>query len=103
MNSDLPDPETFLSGEHGTVAGRRAALRRAGDRALDLALAAGRVPARVDKLAAHTPVRDLLVLSIVRRERSPLDLAPLRSDRHRVRHAIGSAEELGGGKFENLN
>jgi len=99
----LPDPETFLSGEHGTVAGRRRALRRAADRLLDVLLTASGMPRRLDALAARAPARDVLVLGIVRPELDPLDLAPLRSEHHRVRHAVGSAAELGGGKFENLN
>ena len=91
----LPAPETFLSGEHGEVGGRRGSLRRAGDRLLDLTLAP--TLRRIDRLA--TPERDLLVAGVYR----PPNRAPsLVSDHHRVRTAFGAMEE-GRGKFENLN
>jgi hypothetical protein len=103
--SRLPDPETFLSGEHGEVGGKRGALRRAADRALDGWLRASGALRRIDTLAERTPERDVLVLGIyqppgeligAQRER-------LRSERHRVRVELGSREDLRGGKFENLN
>jgi hypothetical protein len=103
MNSELPDPETFLSGEHGTVGGKRGTLRRAADRALDTWLKASGALRRIDALAARSPARDVLVIGIERPELGPIDLSPLQSDRHRVRNAIGSTTELRGGKFENLN
>ena len=61
----LPDPETFLSGEHGTVGGKRGALRRAGDLALDRRLAAGGALRAVDALATRVPARAVLVASIL--------------------------------------
>ena len=111
----LPDPESFLSGEHGEVGGRRGALRRAADSALDRWLAASGTLRAIDAAAAETPPRDVLVASVYRPPGELLLAAvpALASDRHRVRLALGStsvatlpntaAEDLGGGKFENLN
>ena len=53
----VPAPESFLSGEHGEVGGRRGALRRAGDRALDRWLALSGALERIDAL--DTPRRDV--------------------------------------------
>ncbi|MFL5896134.1 MAG: hypothetical protein ACJ76Z_13620 [Thermoleophilaceae bacterium] len=100
----LPDPATFLSGEHGHVGGRRRlALRRAGDRALDAWLAATGAPRRLDALAARTPVRDVAVACVGSSQSGLLEaaLAELRASGHRVELAIGDAG--GRGKFENLN
>src|SRR5256885_17149021 len=47
----LPDPTTFSSGAHGTVAGKRRAVRRAGDRALDAWLVASGTRRRIGVLA----------------------------------------------------
>ena len=111
----LPDPETFLSGEHGEVGGRRGALRRAADAALDRWLAASGTLRAIDAAAARVPPRDVLVASIYRPPGEALAAAlpALESTRHRVRRALGStgavaipdtvAHDLGGGKFENLN
>jgi hypothetical protein len=111
----LPDPETFLSGEHGEVGGRRGALRRAADAALDRWLAASGALRAIDAAAARVPPREVLVASVYRPPGHTLAAAlpALRSDRHSVRLALGStgaaalpgtaAEQLGGGKFENLN
>ena len=101
----LPDPETFLSGEHGEVGGKRGALRRTADRALDAWLRASGTLRRIDALAACTPSRDVLVLGIYG---PPGDLIAaqrerLRSERHAVRVELGSRADLRGGKFENLN
>lgn len=109
----LPDPETFLSGEHGEVGGRRGALRRAADAALDRWLVASGTLRAID--AANVPARDVLVASVYRPPGDRLAAAfpELRSDRHRVSFALGSTAEatieptakthLTGGKFENLN
>jgi hypothetical protein len=118
--SELPAPETFLSGEPRALEGRRALLRaRAADAALDVRARLSRTGAQLDSLAAAAPVRDVVVLSIYRppAERLAAALPQLRSERgHRVRFAFGStgaaadalaehtvATDLGGGKFENLN
>jgi hypothetical protein len=114
----LPAPETFLSGEHGQVGGKRGSLRRAADTLLDGWLARSGALRRIDALADATPPRDVLVTSVYRPPAELLQraLPSLRSDRHRVRFALGSmtaaepaltgettATGLSGGKFENLN
>jgi len=111
----LPDPETFLSGEHGEVGGRRGALRRAADSALDRWLGASGALRAIDAAAERVPVRDVLVASIYRPPGAALAAAlpELTSTRHRVRLALGStgaaslpetvAHGLERGKFENLN
>jgi hypothetical protein len=106
--AELPDPSTFLSGEHGTVGGpRRTALRRGGDAALDAWLRVSRAARRMDELAEQRPARDVLVASLQRPGAREGDAAleELRRTRHRVRFAVGStdAPELSGGKFPNLN
>jgi hypothetical protein len=101
----LPDPETFTSGGHGTVGGKRGALRRLGDRALDSWLAASGAQRGIRQLAAKSPVRDVLVVAL-HSPRSTLigsALAELRNSRHHVRIASGSTAELTGGKFQNAN
>jgi hypothetical protein len=95
--SGLPAPETFLSGEHGEVGGRRGALRRAADRALDRWLALSGILRRVDAL--DTPARDVLVTGVYRDPEAPP--APP-SERHHLRLAVGEIEP-GLGKFERLN
>jgi Glycosyltransferase like family 2 len=114
----LPDPATFLSGDSGTVAGRRlTAKRTVADWACELAGAATLAGPRLDRLAATQAPRRVLVLSIYR----PGSLLAraierLRSERHRVHFALGAVGEpdpalatdtvasgLDGGKFENLN
>jgi hypothetical protein len=79
------------------------------DRALSRALHA------IDEIAARVPPRDVLVASVYRPpgEMLAAALPELRSDRHRVRLALGSTGppslpdtshgDLPGGKFENLN
>ena len=101
----LPDPQSFLSGEHGEVGGRRGALRRAADGALDRWLAASGVLRAIDAAAERTPPRDVLVSSVFRPPAGALTkaLPALESKRHRVRRALGSTADLHGGKFENLN
>jgi hypothetical protein len=95
--SRLPAPETFLSGEHGEVGGRRGALRRLGDRAIDRRLAASGTLRRID--ATDTPRRDVLVTGVYRHPNAPPQPP---SERHDVRLAVGEMEP-GVGKFERLN
>jgi Glycosyltransferase like family 2 len=114
----LPDPATFLSGDSGTVAGRRLTAKRTlADWACSVAGAATLAGPRLDRLAAAQPRRRVLVLSVYR----PGSLLPraidrLRSERHEVRFALGATADpdpalagdtvlsgLTGGKFENLN
>ena len=117
--SSGPDPESFLSGSSGHVAGvRRRVARTLADRALDLAQRARGSARALDRLAERRPPRDVLVLGVYRPERDLLDaaLAELRRSRHSVRALLGSlgparaalardtaATALAGGKFENLN
>jgi hypothetical protein len=98
----LPDPETFLSGEHGEVGGRRGAVLRAADRALDAWLRASGATRAIDAAAERRPARDVLV-ACIHRAPTPPRFEELESSRHRVGRASGSLEQLGGGKFENLN
>ena len=90
----LPAPGTFLSGEHGEVGGRRAALRRAGDALLDRA--ARPALRRIDAL--ETPAREVLVTGVFRPPAAP---PRLESRRHRLRSAFVPMQ-AGRGKFENL-
>jgi hypothetical protein len=120
MTSELPAPETFLSGHSGTVSGRRArAVGAARDLLLSLAQKVARTDAALDRLAERTPRRSVLVTG--RYVPGPANLLPrvlpeLRSVRHDVRFAYGSAAEpepamaaetvasdLTAGKFENVN
>lgn len=115
----LPDPASFLSGESGTVAGKKLTVTRtAADWAFNLAGRAALDGPRLDRLAAAQAPQRVLVLSIYR----PGSLLPraaprLDSDRHAVTFAFGAtgpaegaladkttlADLAGGGKFENLN
>jgi hypothetical protein len=101
----LPDPATFSSGEHGTVAGKRGALRRLSDRGLDIWLTVNGTRRRIARLADRTPHRDVLVAAVYGLESRCIGRAldELRSSRHRVRVVSGSTEELHGGKFENVS
>ena len=111
----LPDPESFLSGEHGEVGGRRGALRRTADSALDRWLAASGALKAIDAAAERMPSREVLVASVYRPpgELLAAALPMLESGRHRVRVALGSTgaatlpgtavQDLAAGKFENLN
>ena len=101
----LPDPESFLSGEHGEVGGRRGALRSAADRAFDAWLGASGTLRSIDVAAETRPPRDVLVASVYRPPGDLLTAArpALESSRHRVRHRFGSTADFHGGKFENLN
>jgi hypothetical protein len=118
MSDALPDPATFLSGESGTVAGKRLTVARtAADWALQAASAATLTGPRLDRLAARQAPRRVLVLSIYRPGSLLARTAPrLTSKRHDVRFAFGATAApapalaagtvlsgLSGGKFENLN
>lgn len=100
----LPDPSTFSSGVHGTVAGKRGALRRVADRGLDAWLTLSGTRRHIRRLAAQTPRRDILIAGIYGPESRCIgpSLDELRASRHRVHVAAGSTEQLAGGKFENL-
>jgi hypothetical protein len=101
----LPDPATFSSGEHGTVAGKRGALRRLNDRGLDAWLTLSGTRRRIARVADRAPQRDVLVAAIYGSDSRCIGvtLDELRSSRHRVRVVSGSTDEYRGGKFENLN
>jgi hypothetical protein len=116
--STLPDPASFLSGESGTVAGKRLTVTRtAADWAFNAANALTLAGPRLDRLAARQPSRRVLVLSIYRPDSLLARTAPrLDSERHDVRFAFGATgdahpalasrtalTEMDGGKFENLN
>jgi hypothetical protein len=110
-----PDSESFLSGAHGEVGGRRGALRRVADAALDRWLTASGTLRAIDEAAEQTRPREVLVASIYRPPGDVLAAAfpSLESQRHEVRLRLGStgsatlpdtaASNLAGGKFENLN
>jgi hypothetical protein len=101
----LPDPATFSSGVHGTVAGKRGALRRLADRGVDAWLTLSGTRHRIARLAANSPRREVLVAAIYWPESRLIGptLDELRASRHLVRIVHGSTEELPGGKFENLS
>jgi hypothetical protein len=118
MSDTLPDPASFLSGESGTVAGKRLTVTRtAADWTFDLAGLAALAGLRLDRLAARQAPQRVLVLSIYR----PGSLLPraaprLDSERHDVTFSFGATGSpdaalatgtvlsgLSGGKFENLN
>ena len=118
--SALPDPTTFLSGESGTVAGRRArAVGTARDMALDLAQTLSRTEPALDRLAAATPARSVLVTGCYvpgHANRLAEALETMRPTRHDVRFAFGSTGapqpglarqtvlgDLAGGKLQNVN
>jgi len=112
------DPTTFLSGDAGDVTNPwRRAKRTAGELAYSALDAVSGTHRRVARLARETPKRDVLVIGVYRPGSSMPDaLDALRSERHKVRIALGAigaadpslqaqtvATELAGGKFENLN
>jgi len=119
MNSTRPDPSTFLSGDAGDVTDPwRRTKRRLGELAygaLDALAGTRRTAARLAR-SAPAPL-DILVVGVYRPGSLLAEALPaLRSERHRVRIALGStgpadeplhahtvAEGLSGGKFENLN
>jgi hypothetical protein len=101
----LPDPATFSSGVHGTVAGKRGSLRRLGDRGLDAWLHLSGTHRRICRLASGMPQRDVVVATVYGPDSRWIGptLDELRASRHRVRIAAGTTDELTGGKFENVN
>jgi hypothetical protein len=105
MKGALPDPSTFSSGVHGTVAGKRGALRRLADQGLDAWLTLSGTRRRIAGLAKRVPQRDILIAAIYGPDSRWIGptLDELRASRHIVRVAAGSTEELPGGKFENLS
>jgi len=114
-----PDPETFLSGQTGHVAGvRRTVLRTIGDRALDLRARLSGAEQQLAELAEEAPEREVVVMSVYRSGTSclPDALDELSRSHHRLHCLLGSmggplpglepntvASGLGGGKFQNLN
>ncbi len=114
-----PDPDSFLSGETGHVAGvRHTVTRTLGDAALDARARLSGADRKLDELAARGPARDVLVLSVYRPSTDclPGAVEELLRSRHRVTLALGStgapapalaahtqASNLEGGKFQNLN
>ena len=119
MSSTRPDPDTVLAGDAGDVTDPwRSTKRRLGEvayEALDTLSGTRRRAARLARSA--TPQREVLVIGVYRPGSLLAEALPaLLSDRHRVRIALGStgpadeplrehtvAENLDGGKFENLN
>ncbi len=101
--SATPVSDDFLSGESGTVGGKRDVLRELGDLALD-ALA---LPARVALARAarrSPPRRRVLALSIVRGENAAIYRAALRELRRTRHELVASSSDAGThGRFENLN
>ena len=112
------DPASFLSGDAGDVTDPwRRAKRTAGELAFTALDTLTGIRRRTARLARDTPKREVLVIGVYRPDSSMPDaLQALHSDTHNVRIALGStgaaeeplrpqtvAEELGGGKFENLN
>ena len=114
------DPETFLSGESGTVTGTRLGITRPlADAALNAAAAVTLTGPRLDRLARSVPRRSVRVVSVYRPDsRLPAALEHLASDRHDVRFALGATADeadvtlatqtaatgmAGAGKFQNLN
>jgi hypothetical protein len=117
-SSTPPDPATFGSGDAGDVTDPwRRAKRSAGELAFSALDALAGTRRRAARLASETPKRDVLVIGVYRPGSSIANTLPaLRSDRHNVHIELGStgradpavarqtvAEDLGGGKFENLN
>ena len=112
------DPASFLSGDAGDVTDSwRRAKRTAGELAFGALDTLTATRLRAGRLARATPPRDVLVIGVYRPGSSMPDaLQALHSTTHNVRIALGSlgdadaalrehtlAENLTGGKFENLN
>ncbi|MEA2355157.1 MAG: hypothetical protein QOD61_1286 [Solirubrobacteraceae bacterium] len=90
--------EDFLSGESGTIGGRRDLVRRAADAVLDLELAV-----RLRACAGGGAPRRVLVLTVARPEHAGLHAraaAELRRSPHEV--TLAACPPGGRGKFENL-
>ena len=119
MNSTRPDPASFLSGDAGDVTDPvRRTKRRVGELAYGALDALAGTRRHAARLAQRAPAPlDVLVIGVYRPGSLLAEALPaLRSERHRVRIALGStgpadeplrehtvAEGLTGGKFENLN
>jgi len=119
MSTIGPDPASFLSGDAGDVTDPwRRAKRTAGELAYDAIDTVTGTRLRAARLARSGPDRlDILVTGVYRPGSIFAGALPaLHSTRHDVRIALGStgaadpelrehtvAEQLGGGKFENLN
>jgi hypothetical protein len=119
MTAARPDPSSFLSGDAGDVTDHwRRAKRGVGEIAYTALDTLAGTRRRASRLARTGPSGlDVLVIGVYRPGSFMADsLQSLHSDRHNVRMALGStgrteprlreqtlAEELGGGKFENLN
>jgi len=112
------DPATFLSGDAGDVTDPwRRAKRTAGELAFGALDTLTATRLRAARLARNAPQRDVLVIGVYRPGSSMPDaLHALHSTTHNVRIALGAlggaeaslreqtvAEDLTGGKFENLN
>ena len=98
-------PDQFITGRSGEVGGRRGALRRAADRAIDIAeTATGRRALLRAAAARQPPTRRILVVGI-EKEDVPVTTEATRKELARSRHdvdvVIGPAGA--GGKFENVN
>ena len=97
--------DDFLSGESGTVGGRRGRLRHGADVALDAALRAGGRMRRLDRVARDEPPRRrVLVVGVVRPQHASV-MARARAELERSRHdvAVVTTGAGSGGKFQNLN
>jgi GT2 family glycosyltransferase len=95
--------EDFLSGESGTVGGRRDALRALADGAMDLAALPGRIALR-RAARGQPPAREVLVISVARPAQAgtyEAAVAELRRSRHRVTLLERDAGALG--RFQNFN
>jgi hypothetical protein len=119
MSATLPDPSSFLSGDAGDVTDPwRRAKRTAGEVAFNAVDTLAGTRRSAGRLARKTRAPlDVRVIGVYRPGSLFADaLPPLHSDRHHVRIALGStgqanaplrehtvAEDLTGGKFENLN
>jgi hypothetical protein len=115
--SEQPQPEEFLSGETGHVAGTRRTLwRKTGDALLDMR--ALHLDGDLDQLVGATSRRSVLALSVYRPDSKQIEpaVAELQTERHELHLALGStgaalpglgpntvATGLTGGKFQNLN
>lgn len=101
-NEGPPPREDFLSGQSGTVGGKRGALRGLVDHVLDVRAARARRAAV--RRAAGLPRQRVLALAIDRPEVPgllPAALTELRASHHEVTVATRAAGA--DGKFENLN
>jgi hypothetical protein len=118
MSSAAPDPSSFGSGDAGDVTDPwRRAKRTAGELAFSVVDTLAGTRRRAARLARATPQREVLVTGVYRPGSLITDaVRALHSETHNVRIALGStgsadpsladwtvAQDLTGGKFENLN